>query len=152
MNSILLSVRPTFARALMDGTKTAEVRRRFPAQPAGSRLFVYSSSPDRAVIGTLRLDSIDRPNSQDVWRLYAHQIEIDEEPLDLYLEDTASAAILHVSEPALWNRPVPLSQLRSRIFLEPPQSFRYLTIAQSNDLERLGAMPTRPRQESALIG
>ena len=103
-------------------------------------------------MGTLRLDAIDRPETQDVWRLYSDQIEIDEAPLDLYLEETESAAILHVSQPVKWPRVVPLTQLRTHLLLEPPQSFRYLSIDQSDELERLGGVSTTSRPEAVLVG
>jgi len=126
MNAILLSVRPIFARALLAGTKTAEVRRRFPQQPAGTTLYLYSSTPDRAVLGTIRLGSIDRPSAEDVWNLYKNEIQIDEGDLATYLSQAASAAILLVTDPNPWEYPVPLESLRKNVAVEPPQSFRYL--------------------------
>ena len=126
MIAILLSVRPVYARALLAGTKTAEVRRRFPQQPAGTTIYVYSSTPDRTVLGTLRLGTIDRPDADDVWRLYREEIEIDERSLNEYLAQVSSAAILQISDPQPWEKPVPLATLRSQLGVEPPQSFRYL--------------------------
>jgi predicted transcriptional regulator len=138
VTAILLSVRPTFARALLIGTKTAEVRRRFPDQPEGTELFIYSSNPDRAVVGTVQLDSIDRPQTEDVWGLYRDQIEIAEGPLNEYLDEVQSAAILRISAPRRWSREVPLAELRQRICVEPPQSFRYLDDIQARALRELG--------------
>lgn len=138
MTAILLSVRPRFARALLAGSKTAEVRRRFPDQPASTEIFIYSSSPDRAVIGTVRLDEIDRPRTETVWGLYGGQIEIEEGPLIEYLQDVGSAAILRISMPKRWAREVPLEELRQRIGVEPPQSFRYLDDIKAQALRGLG--------------
>lgn len=127
MNAVLLSVRPRYARALLAGTKTAEVRRRFPHQPAGTTLYLYSSTPDRAILGTVQLERIDRPSADRVWHLYRHEIEIDEAALGAYLSRIDSAAILRVSHSVRWAHPVSLYDLRLNLGIEPPQSFRYLS-------------------------
>ena len=126
MTAILLSVQPRFATAILAGTKTAEVRRRFPDQPAGTKIYLYSSSPQRAVIGTVALHSVDRPDASDVWDTYGHVIAIDRQPLDTYLGGVPIPAILQVRSPVRWEVPLPLSELRSHILIEPPQSFRYI--------------------------
>jgi predicted transcriptional regulator len=126
VTAILLSVRPVYAAGLLAGTKTAEVRRRFPEQPAGTTIYVYSSTPDRAVVGTLQLDGIDRPAARDVWREYEDRIQISRPSLEKYLANCDRAAVLRVSAPVLWSEPLPLHQLRGLVGVEPPQSFRYL--------------------------
>jgi predicted transcriptional regulator len=137
MTAVLLSVRPRYANALLAGTKTAEVRRRFPHQSRGTTLYLYSSTPDRAILGTVQLDEIDRPSADRVWHQYADQIEIEEAALGDYLAESPSAAILRVSKPARWKHKVPLGLLRSCLQLEPPQSFRYLTDEHVRTLESL---------------
>lgn len=137
-----------FAAAILAGTKTAEVRRRFPDQPAGTKIYLYSSSPERAVIGTASLDSADRPNASDVWDAYGHVIAIARQSLDAYLGDVPVPAILQVRSPVRWEVPMPLSELRSQVLIEPPQSFRYI------DSERaalLDAWEPRPRSRQAML-
>lgn len=127
MSAILLSVKPEFAHAILDGSKTAEVRRRFPAQQLPATLYLYASSPERAIIGTAELTCIERPRSADVWRLYRDTIQISRGSLATYLEDVEDAAILRVDRPSRWAAPLPLADLRLVVGVEPPQSFRYLT-------------------------
>ena len=151
MTAILLSVRPRFAHAILDGTKSAEVRRRFPSQPDRATVFLYSSTPERAVLGTVHLDAIDRPQADDVWNLYHDRIEIEEASLNDYLEDVDAAAILRISAPHRWDTPVPLSDLRRIIGVEPPQSFRYLDDDQSHRLTRLGSATDTQAAASMLV-
>lgn len=134
MTAILLSVKPTYADGLLNGTKTAEVRRRFPDQTGPTTVYLYSSSPERAIVGTVTLDSIDRPPARKVWNLYQHRIQILRGPLDDYLENVADAAILQMSNPNRWANPMPLPDLRQRVRVEPPQSFRYLDERQETAL------------------
>ena len=136
--AVLLSVKPRYAQALLAGTKTVEVRRRFPAQPSGTVIFIYASSPVRAVLGTVVLDQISRVASEAVSHIHRGQIEIGREELAVYLDGVETASILEVSGPRTWSGSVPLEALRARVELEPPQSFRYLTGEQADLLTCLG--------------
>ena len=135
--AVLISIRPKFARSLLAGTKTAEVRRRFPDLPSGTKLFVYSSSPDRAILGTLVLDAVQDCSPENVWLRFRLAIDIEKSRLDQYLSGAVSARVLQVLHPRLWVRPVSLEDLRSELGLEPAQSYRYLTDAESVLLESL---------------
>jgi predicted transcriptional regulator len=123
---LFLSVKPRFARAILEGRKTVEVRRKFPVVPAGTVVVLYSSSPERAVLGTVRLRQTTRVDSSEVWARYADDIDIEEDALGVYLEGAAMSTVLEVEEPETWARPVRLGALRRILGIEPPQSFRYL--------------------------
>jgi predicted transcriptional regulator len=136
--SVLLSVKPKFARSLMAGTKTAEVRRRFPDIAAGTLIYVYSSSPERAIVGTLRSEGVHRRGPNEVWEQFKEIIDIDERYLHDYLVNVDEAVVVEVSAPQPWNVPVSLAQLRELLGVEPPQSYRYLTEEQGSLLESGG--------------
>lgn len=135
MKAILLSVKPHFANALVHGTKTCEVRRRFPALSPGTLVYLYSSSPERKVIGRARLASISTLSPPDVWRLHSSEIGIDRKFLFSYLEGVQKASLLFLDSPELWPTQMPLSLLRNKLELEPPQSFRYLDAPKVLQLE-----------------
>jgi predicted transcriptional regulator len=137
--SVLLSVRPEFAAALLAGTKTAEVRRRFPSIAAGTTLYVYASSPCMQVIGTLRASAVHRVPPRTVWDRFKQMIGIDRRYLDEYLDGAENAAIIEVNTPSVWARPVSLSELRTHLDVQPPQSYRYLNDSQAAQLESVRA-------------
>ncbi|CAN5337633.1 ASCH domain protein [soil metagenome] len=140
MKTVFLSVKPKYARAILSGDKTVEVRRRFPELDQGTTIVIYASSPERQVLGSVTLSGIERPSSVDVWDGYADVIGIDRASLDEYLDDATFAALLKVTSPVRWMRPIPLHELRSATDVEPPQSFRYLSPEQLATLSTLGAM------------
>jgi predicted transcriptional regulator len=88
--------------------------------------------------------SVHRPKPLDVWAEFHDQIDIDRSDLDDYLANADASAILRVNEPVLWQRPVPLSELRETAGLEPPQSFRYLSAEQASQLKELGGAERTP--------
>lgn len=137
--ALLLSVRPRFARGLLAGTKTAEVRRRFPEVHEGTTVIIYSSSPDKAVLGTMRTRRLVRSNTEEIWREYSHAIGIGQAELTDYLEGATDCSVLELDTPNLWPRPVGLAELRRQMGIEPAQSFRYLNTKQLSRLQTLAA-------------
>lgn len=127
MRGLLLSVKPVYAHALLDGRKTIEIRRKFPVQQSGTPIFIYASSPERQLLGTVRLDSIELLEPDLVWEKHRSVIEIGRTALSSYARGLDRLSLLRVGEPKVLSRPVSLSSMRSLARLEPPQSFRYLS-------------------------
>ncbi|MER7447545.1 hypothetical protein [Microbacterium sp. NPDC097977] len=133
-------MKPRYARALLEGRKTIEVRRRFPEVPAGTTVVLYASSPERAIVGTMTLANTARETPSRVWRLHRHAIDIDRDALAVYLDGAEASTLLYMSHPQPWEHPVPLSALREALGLEPPQSFRYLDEQQLSAMRHVAAM------------
>lgn len=137
--ALLLSIKPRYARAILEGRKTVEVRRKFPVVPAGTTVVLYSSSPEKAIIGTVRLKRTMRVDPSHVWTLHGSDIDIDEGDLDNYLDGANESTLLEVEAPDVWEQPVSLNSLREILGVEPPQSFRYLKSEQVLRARQLGA-------------
>jgi predicted transcriptional regulator len=56
--SMLISIRPNFADAILSGIKTVEVRRLRPAADPGTVAYVYASAPRKAMLGLFQIDSV----------------------------------------------------------------------------------------------
>jgi predicted transcriptional regulator len=139
--ALFLSIKPRFARAILEGRKTVEVRRKFPTVTAGTVVVLYSSSPERAILGTVRLKQAIRLHPSKVWRTYADHIDIEEDALAEYLAGADSSTVLEVEDPETWTRPVTLTALRKLLGVEPPQSFRYLAPEQVAVIRERGTRP-----------
>ncbi|WP_223627105.1 ASCH domain-containing protein [Microbacterium sp. EST19A] len=124
--ALFLSIKPRYARAILEGRKTIEVRRKFPDLPAGTTIVLYSSSPERAIVGTVRLKQASKLPPDRVWELHSDAIDIPEDALGEYLQGTDASTLLEVERPRAWERPVSLASLRDLLGFGPPQSFRYL--------------------------
>jgi predicted transcriptional regulator len=139
MRTLLLSVRPEFAEGLINGTKTAEVRRRFSLDVVGSTAIIYASTPTRAVIGEIRIGEAVEVQREKLWEKYGQRLKIAEVDLEDYLDETETPVILEATEPERWGRPVTLAELRESTGVEPPQSYRFLTDEQAAALRKLSA-------------
>ena len=105
-------------------------------------VIIYSTSPEKAILGTMRARKVVRSSPEAIWRDYSEVIGIEQAELNDYLDGANDCSVLELDTPNLWSRPVALDDLRHLLNVEPPQSFRYLTIRQLTRLENLTDTPT----------
>lgn len=51
---LLLAIHPHFARMILQGKKTVELRRRAPSRQTNFWIALYSTAPEKALIGLVR--------------------------------------------------------------------------------------------------
>jgi predicted transcriptional regulator len=141
LRSVLLSVKPRYANALLDGTKTAEIRRRFPDLPLGTVVFVYASSPERRLIGTFAIRGIRRLPADRLWAAYPGQLALTRQEVRDYLRGRREGVAIETADVVRWRRPVTLAEFRLHSGIDVPQSWRYINEAQLRGV-RIGPTPT----------
>lgn len=143
MTDVLMSIQPRFAEAIFRGEKTHELRRRFPASLTGATVYVYASTPTRAVIGSFRIASVERRPRWLVARTRRLATTLTSEQINTYLAGLQHGVLIEVAEQLRFAHTVPLADLR-RYGVEPPQSYRFLATDVRDELERVGGMGLRP--------
>jgi len=139
LRPLVLSLRPRFADAILDGTKTVELRRTRLSAPSGTLLILYASTPVMAVIGTAILADRDTDTPSRIWRRHRPNLSLTKAEYDAYLAGASTATAVTVASPQRLPEPHTLAALRTRATFRPPQSFRYLSDqdpVQLHDLER----------------
>ncbi len=124
---LLLSIRPGFAAAILQGRKRIELRRRKPRSSLGSLVFLYASSPVKAVVGAFLASGVTSFPVSWHWQTQGNRAAVTEEEYRRYFEGASTGYALVAG--ACWElvNPFPLSLLRTLYpGFWPPQSFRYL--------------------------
>lgn len=123
---IVISIRPGYSEKIFDGSKTIELRRRFPLLTSpGSIAHVYSTSPEMALVGTVRIEEVQRLELDDLWRRHGRSASIGRADFDHYFEDLEKGYALRLSTPRRFRRRMTLPELRERFGFKAPQSFLY---------------------------
>lgn len=135
--TLLLSLRPRFANAILAGTKTIEIRRRPVNAASGTPVILYASSPLRAVVGTARLASVDTHDPDTAWHRYRRTFGLSRDEYDAYLDGVTSVYLLRLQRVNRLNEPLPLQDLRQDAPFQPPQSFRYIAPSDPTPLKDL---------------
>ncbi|MFC8045122.1 hypothetical protein [Nocardia sp. NPDC057353] len=137
LRPLLLSLRPRFAEAILDGSKTVELRRTRVSAPSGTLLVLYASSPVMAVVGVATLADRDTASPSAIWRRHRHHIGLSHAEFTDYFEGTEQATAISVIAPHSLPSPLTLGQLRAHSAFQPPQSYRYLAATDPSPLTEL---------------
>jgi predicted transcriptional regulator/DNA-binding XRE family transcriptional regulator len=125
---VVLSVKPHYSKKIVTGMNTVELRRRFPmSPPRGTIAYIYSTSPDRAMIGSAKIASIQKLPVKDIWKRFGKVAHIERKDFENYFSGLKEGFAISFAGAQRFNRPLDLAELRERFGFEPPQSFLYAT-------------------------
>lgn len=125
---VVLSIRPRYSERILEGKKTAELRRRFPlSAPRGAIAYIYSTSPVRAMVGRAEIADVVKLPIADIWKRYQKCAFISKADFQSYFSGLEEGFVLEFANARPFPRQLDLSELRDRFGFEPPQSFLYAT-------------------------
>jgi predicted transcriptional regulator len=124
--ALLLSVRPHYAQAILNGTKTAEVRRQRPAVRPGTLVIIYATKPVGALVGTARISAVSYGSPASMWEQHHESTGISRVEYDAYLDGAETAHLLFLRRIQRLEPLLTLEQIRAATTFQPPQSYRYL--------------------------
>ena len=121
---IILSVKPRYGEAILDGRKRIEVRRRFSSDLIGRRVAFYASSPVRGLIGEARIASVDRLPAELLWHRSGGELGCTREEYLRYVGSAHEVNAIRFRDPIRYLAQIPLSQLShlAGSALHPPES------------------------------
>src|SRR3981081_3023563 len=122
--SVLLSIKPRFADAILEGTKTFEFRRSIFRDLEVRKILIYASSPVSLVIGEFVVDGILALEPKVLWQFTAKGAGIDQQFFDDYFRGRKIGFALKVHFPKRYAKPLRLE--KDFGIWRPPQSFCYL--------------------------
>lgn len=120
----LMSIRPRYARAILEGRKTVEFRKR-PLAEDVTHVVIYSTVPDRAVIGYFTVQAQKTRTPAELWKEFHDQGVIDEGDFFAYYAGRDQATGIQVGTVTRLRDPLSLADHLG--VARPPQSFQYLT-------------------------
>lgn len=85
--AVLLSITPEFAEKIAAGTKTVELRRRFPEVPVGTWVYLYVTLPVGAIGGRARVAEIDVDEPSTLWKRHRSQVGLPRNRFNAYFAD-----------------------------------------------------------------
>ncbi|MBL9144959.1 MAG: hypothetical protein JNM99_14860 [Verrucomicrobiaceae bacterium] len=125
---LLFSIQPKYSQAILTGTKTVEIRRRFTHRWDKSRVNLYESAPTMGLVGEALIVGIDEDRVESIWSRYGDKIGATYEEYLGYVGDCSKVYAVILDDVRAYKAPIPLIQLEMNLgeVLHPPQS--YLTL------------------------
>jgi predicted transcriptional regulator len=123
---VLLSIRPEYVELIFSGAKTVELRRVVPrAVLPNSELIIYSTSPQKSIVGKARIARIERMPVSRLWNEIRHCAGINRKSFFAYFEGKSYGYALFLTKITQFPHSYHLSGLRENLKFTPPQSFMY---------------------------
>lgn len=127
MNRVLLiSVKPEFANKIFDGSKRIELRKSRPNIGAGDIVVIYSTVPEKAVIGICAVNEVLEETPDYIWKNHYQVLGIDKKRYFEYYKDSDIAIGIVLTPIQKLPKKIPLDSIRKTFpRFSPPQTFRY---------------------------
>lgn len=142
---LFLSIHPEFARSILNGRKTVELRKRRPRAEAGTQVVIYATTPTCEVVATATVAKIESNSPGKLWSDVRKFADVEKQAFNAYFLDCELAVGIHLSDVKVLKNPIPLSELR-RLWdnFHPPQQFRYLNQDQQQLIHRQTTVSIAP--------
>lgn len=122
MSTMLLSIKPRYAKVILEGKKRYEFRKNKP-KTSVTRIILYASSPQQQVVGEATIDEILEGSLEEIWSITKESAGITKTFYSSYYAGRGTAIAYKLSEITTYDTPKHLSDFG---LMRAPQSFTYL--------------------------
>ena len=126
---LIISVKPKYARKILTGEKTIELRKSTPKKIVEKNLlFLYVTAPVKEIWGVYEIEKILKDTPESFWELYGNKTGISETVFKNYFLKSKNAYGIQLKEvKKLANLSIKLSDLKKVLpnFM-PPQTYSYI--------------------------
>ena len=121
----LLSIYPQYAYAILNGSKTAEFRKRMILDSSVSEVLLYATFPEKQILGSFELGKQIKLPPDELWKRFQKIGGIDKESFFKYYLGSQEGVAIQVLNPIKFKKSLSLKDFNLEL---PPQSFQYLTL------------------------
>src|SRR5688572_18494731 len=107
--SIILSIRPTYAHAILNGIKKYEYRRKVFQHRSIKTAYMYASSPVCKIVGEFSIKTIVQTDPSSLWVKTKKWAGVDKVFFDEYFRGYEVAYALQIGEVTIYEQPPSLS-------------------------------------------
>lgn len=131
--SVILSIKPIYAQAIMSGTKKVEFRKKIFKRLV-DKIFVYSSSPEKKIIGFFTIKEIVENSPEKLWEEFNEVGGIERHDFFNYYQDSKTGFSIKISEVERFKNAIDPTDFFENFFA--PQSFIYLEEKTAQNMEK----------------
>jgi predicted transcriptional regulator len=121
--TLLVSIKPKWADAIISGEKKYELRRRPPKLLAPISAIIYATAPVCALVAKCTMGPVLSGPPMQIWDRVAMSSSITQSEFDDYFRGCLQAHAIVVSNPIKFEKPLSLGYLRDTIRFSAPQAW-----------------------------
>ncbi len=127
MKFAVFSIRPKYVKAIIDGRKTYELRRKKPNLNTGDQVIIYQTTPDKNIAAIAEIDIVIENYIEALWEEVKDKCAVTHEAFVYYFEGCITGCALKLKNVKVLDHPPTLADLRLVVpDYTPPQFFHYL--------------------------
>ena len=123
---VLLSIKPKFAESIINGRKKYEFRKNAFSKKNIGRIYIYSTTPIKKIIGFFKISKIIEDKPITLWHQLKDDAGISEEEFFDYFKNREIGFALEIIEVEKFECPVDPKIMFPNFV--PPQSFCYIKL------------------------
>lgn len=120
----LLSIRPKYVEAILHGEKKYEFRKSIFKKGNIEKVFIYSTSPVKKIVGTFRIAGIIEDHPKNLWRQLSIFSGLNASEFFSYFSSNEIGFAIQIDSLEKFKNPIDPRNLIPNFV--PPQSFYYL--------------------------
>jgi predicted transcriptional regulator len=121
---VLLSIKPKYVKSIIGGEKRYEFRKRNFKNREINRIYIYSSSPVKKIVGTFEIGGILEDHPVALWENVREYAGINDRDFFSYFEGKSRAFAIEIQNLQEFNEPIdPYETIPGFV---PPQSYCYM--------------------------
>lgn len=124
---LLVSMKPQYAERILSGSKMVEIRKRFSEKWIGCKVVLYSSTPQKALVGEATVCSITKGTPEAIWTRFHAGLGCTRGEFSAYVGQAAEVNAIELDNVFPYKEPVSISQISYLLGLQadlrPPQSY-----------------------------
>jgi type I restriction enzyme S subunit len=93
---VLLSIKPKYVKSIIEGDKRYEFRKTIFKNREINRIYIYSSSPVKKIVGTFEIGGILEDHPSDLWDTVKEFAGIDNRDFFVYFEGKSRAFAIKI--------------------------------------------------------
>jgi type I restriction enzyme S subunit len=121
---VLLSIKPKYVKSIIEGDKRYEFRKAIFKNREINRIYIYSSSPVKKIVGTFEIGSILEDHPIDLWDMVKEFAGINHRDFFAYFEGKSRAFAIEIQN--LQEFTDPINPYETMPGFVPPQSYCYM--------------------------
>ena len=121
---VLLSIKPKYVKSILEGDKRYEFRKTIFKNREINRIFIYSSSPVKKIVGSFEIGGILEDHPNDLWNTVKEFAGIDNRDFFAYFEGKSRAFAIEIQNLQEFNDPIDPYEMMPGFV--PPQSYCYM--------------------------
>jgi predicted transcriptional regulator len=124
---ILISVRAEYVAKMLNGEKTVELRRRNVNVSPGTRVWIYSKSPQAAIKAHAEITAVVTGEPGQLWRKFHSRTGVTHQEFQSYFDATDKGCALILTNVVKLRKHISLQTMREKVSsFHPPQFYTKL--------------------------